>query len=614
MAIGQKGWPGHYLSAYGIAQKRGFRGTEQEWLQSLHGADVEMQTEDGLLQWKKDNDADWKTLASFSDFTDGAVSRAEAAAREVMGEAVKNANEKAARAETAAGRADASAGKADAATDRANTAKAGADNAAQNAGEKAGEARQSATAANAAATAANDAAAAANGAAGTANSAAETARAQGDYAEAQGDVAKELTDKLKETDIGGMAADILALQSGKVDKTAMKTALAAKADQSTVTGVLAGKVDKAEGKGLSSNDYTAQEKEKLAAAGPGRRTCRFVVGTSTAGWTENDCDYLCDGVDDQVEINAALQALPEGGGEVKILDGTYSISAQVVVSKNQVTLSGNGSATMLVRAWQSTNSEGVIVVWASYCTVKNIFVDGVKNRLDSPNTCLLIRGSHNVVNHCGCIDNYQGCYLDGCHMTSITDNDFSGITENSIMIRSCADSLVKDNRCYSDSDRNGLGIYTTSGAGHIISENTCVGFQIAILLSGRNSETAMGNYCSNNDQCIMVSGTGKSLIGNICSSSSEGISCSGKNHNINNNVCLNDDCGISLSNCKNSVISGNTIVKGNGTSSDYDEMEYTIQLYSELNSNNLISSNIIAGKNYVCEGGTGNEFINNKFE
>lgn len=45
----------------------------------------------------------------------------------------------------------------------------------------------------------------------------------------------------------------------------------------------------------------------------GKRTARFSIGTSTNGWTANDCDYLCDGTDDQVEINAAIQALPSGG-------------------------------------------------------------------------------------------------------------------------------------------------------------------------------------------------------------------------------------------------------------------------------------------------------------
>ena len=44
-----------------------------------------------------------------------------------------------------------------------------------------------------------------------------------------------------------------------------------------------------------------------------KRTARFVVGTSTAGWTAADCDYLCDGTADQTEINAAITALPCNG-------------------------------------------------------------------------------------------------------------------------------------------------------------------------------------------------------------------------------------------------------------------------------------------------------------
>ena len=42
----------------------------------------------------------------------------------------------------------------------------------------------------------------------------------------------------------------------------------------------------------------------------GKKVARFVVGTSTAGWTAADCDYLCDGTADQVEINNAITALP----------------------------------------------------------------------------------------------------------------------------------------------------------------------------------------------------------------------------------------------------------------------------------------------------------------
>ena len=34
-------WPGYYYSAYGIAVKHGFEGTEEEWLESLKGRDGE---------------------------------------------------------------------------------------------------------------------------------------------------------------------------------------------------------------------------------------------------------------------------------------------------------------------------------------------------------------------------------------------------------------------------------------------------------------------------------------------------------------------------------------------------------------------------------------------
>lgn len=84
-----------------------------------------------------------------------------------------------------------------------------------------------------------------------------------------------------------------------------------------------------------------------APASGGKRICRYVVGTSSAGWTAADCDYLCDGTDDQVEINAALAALPAGGGEVRLLDGTYHLSGAITAANGAVKLSGCGKSTIL---------------------------------------------------------------------------------------------------------------------------------------------------------------------------------------------------------------------------------------------------------------------------
>ena len=37
---GEDGWRGYYISAYGLAVKHGFEGTESEWLESLYGEEV----------------------------------------------------------------------------------------------------------------------------------------------------------------------------------------------------------------------------------------------------------------------------------------------------------------------------------------------------------------------------------------------------------------------------------------------------------------------------------------------------------------------------------------------------------------------------------------------
>ena len=48
-------WPGYYYSAYGIAVKHGFQGTEEEWLESLKGTQGE-KGEPGLNQISTDTE------------------------------------------------------------------------------------------------------------------------------------------------------------------------------------------------------------------------------------------------------------------------------------------------------------------------------------------------------------------------------------------------------------------------------------------------------------------------------------------------------------------------------------------------------------------------------
>ena len=65
---------GHtYLSAYSIAVKHGFVGSEQDWLDSLAGGRLEMKyfESDGVLRWRYAGAQDWQDLLSIRDLSAG---------------------------------------------------------------------------------------------------------------------------------------------------------------------------------------------------------------------------------------------------------------------------------------------------------------------------------------------------------------------------------------------------------------------------------------------------------------------------------------------------------------------------------------------------------------
>lgn len=92
---------------------------------------------------------------------------------------------------------------------------------------------------------------------------------------------------------------------------------------------------------------------------------RFVVGTSANGWTAADCDYLCDGTDDQAEIQQAVDDLGFDGGEVILLPGTYSLGGAVSVQHN-VWLHGILKETVTIKRDTAAGLEdvkGIILVY-----------------------------------------------------------------------------------------------------------------------------------------------------------------------------------------------------------------------------------------------------------
>lgn len=60
------------------------------------------------------------------------------------------------------------------------------------------------------------------------------------------------------------------------------------------------------------------------------------------------CDYICDGVDDQIEINQAIDSLPDSGGEIHLSRGIFNISGSITIRK-RIKIVGEGKGITLDR-------------------------------------------------------------------------------------------------------------------------------------------------------------------------------------------------------------------------------------------------------------------------
>lgn len=280
---GEDGWRGYYISAYGLAVKHGYEGTESEWLESLYGEEV-MLRYDGTadeLQWKYKSAEQWDSLMDTEALRGEIVSQTLSAAQ--------SAREKAESAQTAAESAQgAAAGSAQSASGSAQTASAaaqGASNDAQSAAQAAADAQdskassaQSAQTAGEKASAAQTAAQAAQSAkadAESAKAAAVTAGASAESANASAQSAKSDAESAKRAAQAAQSKAETAntsAQTAKTDAEAANTsAQAAKTSAENAKSAAAGSAETA-----SAAAQNAQESSKLseswAVGGTGTRT------------------------------------------------------------------------------------------------------------------------------------------------------------------------------------------------------------------------------------------------------------------------------------------------------------------------------------------------------
>lgn len=332
--------------------------------------------------------------------------------------------------------------------------------------------------------------------------------------------------------------------------------------KTAIAGAIAGKgVDVPESTKLDGYPtLISQISTSGAAGGKSVRTCRVVVGTAVAGWTENDCDYLCDGINDVTIINDAIQAAPEGGAEIHLLDGSYSVASTINL-KDNIMLTGNGVNTIFRCTGERFDNFYVFNVAANNCIIGNFqFTFSLTSRAGErePPTIIGVSGNNNT----------------------IQNNLLSNAPENGIKLSGSNNNII--NNTISDCSENGIKLEESEK--NYICRNRIKGGSVGI--------SATGNYMniSNN---IITDFEGMAI--NIISGSYYTIA--GNNINTINEAHSGIECGGDIGNILGNTISGTLLIN-------------TISLNGT--SKNILISNNSLYKIDVKNSGYNNKVVNNK--
>ena len=319
-------------------------------------------------------------------------------------------------------------------------------------------------------------------------------------------------------------------------------------------------------------------------------------------------DYTCDGVNDQQEINQAIQEIANAGlgGSVYLLAGTYNISDVLLDGqttpginlKSNISLIGEGAGTVLKAVSSSNynviNAHGTSTNHLSGILISQLRIDGNKDNVsgsnfgisfeyvdDSKMTKLWVENltssgmrlensSCNILSKSFFLKNgSDGIYLFSSQDNIISKSNFSENGYAGIKLESSDNNIIDSNIVYKNDDK---GILLNSSSNNIILGNNISYTQDWHGLQLYNSSQfniVYGNNINNNEKGFLVN---LSSSHNLISSNVITLSSSAS------------DYGIRVYQSDNNLLVGNNI---------YDEETNNASLSIANSSEVLIASNLI---------------------
>lgn len=327
------------------------------------------------------------------------------------------------------------------------------------------------------------------------------------------------------------------------------------------------------------------------ATSGGKRICRYVVGSSTAGWTAEECDYLCDGTADEVEINAALAALPAGGGEVHLLDGSYSLAGSVNVSGGAVKLTGCGKNTVL------NGVLGTLVnLFEPSCTSFHLDELSISITYDMPSTILITKGI-SLMNGTSAVEEFK---MTGCEVDNLIDWYVKAPTTARFTMEGCrstasAPPVVANTSMNCESIIRGC--FFTHPI-HLHTKSTVLGCSFDIPATVDDKAISVS---AENTPCVIADNR---------IDAAQGIEGYGRGVITGNRITLKDGSVLrrGIGCWSGDLADGNMILREDGSSA-FGSKEHTIEVYEEAVSVSVLG-NVLSDKD-VTDNGTGTVKANN---
>ncbi|MBU0572194.1 hypothetical protein KKH23_03295 [Patescibacteria group bacterium] len=158
------------------------------------------------------------------------------------------------------------------------------------------------------------------------------------------------------------------------------------------------------------------------------RGAAFVVTASDASTlAKQQADYVCDGTADEVEIQAAIDALPAGGGTICLLGGNFYTS-DIITLRSNLCIDGLGSSCISGTITSSATNWGIFYTTAdlSYSKIKNLRLIRLSGGMGG---CVAFNGSSAY--------EYRGCGLYYCDLYSENAGCFPYSCGDGLEVRGC---------------------------------------------------------------------------------------------------------------------------------------------------------------------------------